>query len=64
MTKPPLDLSQFRWETQLALAGRDHARSDGAVNPAIHRATTLVFDDPEDLYGKPNKTYALEGMAV
>src|SRR5690606_29096471 len=49
---------------RLALAGRDPARSEGAVNPAIHRASTLLFDDPDDLYGKPNKTYALEGMAV
>lgn len=64
MAKPPLDLSQFKIETRLALAGRNHARSEGAVNPAVQRATTLVFDDPDDLYGKPHKTYALEGMAV
>lgn len=64
MSKPPIDLSALRVETRLALAGRDHARNERAVNPAVHRATTLVFDDPEDLYGKPHKTYALEGMAV
>ncbi|MCR6643366.1 MAG: cystathionine beta-lyase [Terricaulis sp.] len=60
----PIDLSALSLETRLALAGRDPARSEGAVNPAIHRASTLLFDDPDDLYGKPNKTYALEGMAV
>lgn len=60
----PIDLSAFSLETRLALAGRDPSRSERAVNPAIHRASTLLFDDPDDLYGKPNKTYALEGMAV
>lgn len=51
-------------ETRLSLAGRDPARHDGAVNPPIHRASTLVLDDANDLYGAPVKTYALEGMAV
>lgn len=64
MSKPPLDLKNLHLETRLALAGRDPARAEGAVNPPIQRATTLVFDDPADLYGKPHKTYALEGMAV
>src|SRR5690606_38180068 len=41
----------------------DDERFERAVNPGVHRATTLVFDDPDDLYGKPHKTYALEGMA-
>ncbi len=58
------DLSKYRLETQLALAGRDAARFDGAVNPAIHRATTVIIPDTDDLYGTPKKTYALEGMAV
>ena len=62
MTK--LDLSQFRLETRLGVAGRDPARFDGAVNPPLTRATTLVIDDPNGLYGGKNKTYALEGMAV
>lgn len=60
----PIDLSKLNLETRLALAGRNSARADGAVNPAVHHATTLVFDDPDDLYGKPHKTYALEGMAA
>ena len=64
MTKKPIGLSKLSVETRLALAGRDHERFERAVNPAVHRATTLVFDDPDDLYGKPHKTYALEGMAV
>lgn len=58
------DLSKYRLETQLTLAGRDAARFDGAVNPAIHRATTVIIPDTDDLYGTPKKTYALEGMAV
>jgi cystathionine beta-lyase len=58
------DLSKFKLETRLALAGRDPARFDGAVNPALHRATTLIIPDTDDLYNTPKKTYALGGMAV
>jgi cystathionine beta-lyase len=58
------DLSKYRLETQVALAGRDPARFEGAVNPAIHRASTVVIADTDDLYNTPKKTYALEGMAV
>jgi cystathionine beta-lyase len=61
-TRP--DLSTLRLETKLALAGRDPARFDGAVNPAIHRATTLIIPDTDDLYNTPKQTYALDGMAV
>ena len=64
MTKRPLDLAKLRPETRLALAGRDPARDDGAVNPPVHHATTLILDSADDLYGKPIKTYALEGMAI
>jgi cysteine-S-conjugate beta-lyase len=59
-----LDLSKLKLETLLAVAGRDPARFDGAVNPAIQRATTLIIPDTGDLYNTPKKTYALEGMAV
>lgn len=59
-----LDLSKLRLETRLALAGRDAARFEGAVNPPLHRATTIVMDDVDALYGAPAKTYGLEGMAV
>jgi cysteine-S-conjugate beta-lyase len=58
------DLSRYKLETRLALAGRDPARFDGAVNPPIHRATTLILSEVDDLYDKPIKTYGLEGMAV
>jgi cysteine-S-conjugate beta-lyase len=58
------DLSKLNLETRLALAGRDPARSEGTVNPPVHRATTLIIPDTDDLYNTPNKTYALGGMAV
>jgi len=64
MTKRPIDFSKLRPETRLALAGRDPARHEGAVNPAVHHATTVVIDDVTDLYNTPKKTYALEGMAI
>jgi cystathionine beta-lyase len=57
-------LSKLKLETLLVLAGRDPVRFDGAVNPPVHRATTLLLDDVDELYGKPTKTYALDGMAV
>ncbi|MGE0742605.1 MAG: cystathionine beta-lyase [Hyphomonadaceae bacterium] len=53
-----------RLDTRIALAGRDPARHDGAVNPSIQRATTLIIPDVDDLYDTPKKTYALEGMAI
>jgi cystathionine beta-lyase len=58
-----LDLSKLHPDTRLAHAGRDAARSERGVNPAVHRATTLLFDDTDTLYHAP-KTYALDGMAV
>jgi cystathionine beta-lyase len=51
-------------ETRLTLAGRDPSRQDGAINPPVHHASTLVLDDVDTLYDAPIKTYALEGMAV
>ncbi len=64
MAKPPLDLAKLHLETRLMLAGRNAARYEGAVNPPIHRATTLLVDDADALYGAANKTYAIDGMAV
>lgn len=64
MSPPPLDLSKLRFETRLAHAGRDRTRSEGAVNPPVHRATTLLIDDADQLYGTPQKTYGIDGMAV
>ena len=63
MKRDDLDLGQLHFETVLAHAGRDPARSERAVNPPIHRATTLLADDVAELYDAP-KTYALDGMAV
>lgn len=60
--KPSLD--GLHVDTRLTLAGRDPSRQDGAVNPPVHHASTLVLSDPDQLYDTPTKTYALEGMAV
>lgn len=60
----PSDLSKLRWETRLTLAGRDPARSEGGVNPPVQRATTLLIDEVENLYGPGKKTYGIDGMAV
>lgn len=58
------DEDKLRPETRVSRAGRDPARFDGAVNPAVHHASTIVIPRADDLYGKPIRTYALEGMAV
>jgi cysteine-S-conjugate beta-lyase len=55
---------EWREETRTGRAGRNPATQAGAVNPPVHRASTLVIDSAEDLYGDKVKTYALEGMAV
>lgn len=54
----------WREETRAGRAGRNPAAQAGAVNPPIHRASTLVIDDADNLYGDKVKSYALEGMAV
>lgn len=64
MSKSGGDRSKYKLETRLALAGRDPARNDGAINPPIQRASTLVIENADELYNTPRKTYALEGMAV
>jgi cystathionine beta-lyase len=63
MVKKP-SLEHLHVETRLTLAGRDPSKQDGAVNPPVHHASTLVLENADDLYGTPVKTYALEGMAV
>lgn len=63
MNRDGLDLSKLHFETLLAHVGRDPKRSERAVNPPVHRATTLLADDVGALYDAP-KTYALDGMAV
>ncbi len=64
MAKKTSDPASLKLETRLAVAGRNPERFDGAVNPPVHRATTLVIPDAGDLYDTPKKTYALEGMAI
>ncbi len=64
MAKRGLDDSKFRLETRLALAGRDLTRNDGAVNPPVQRASTLLQAKAVDLYDASKKTYGLDGMAV
>lgn len=64
MASQPRDLSKLRLETRLILAGRNPARFEGALNPPVQRATTLLIDDTDDLYNTPKPTYALDGMAV
>lgn len=58
------DPSKLRLETKLALAGRNAARFEGALNPPVHRATTVLIPDADDLYDTPKKTYGIDGMAV
>src|SRR5690349_24585219 len=57
------DLSKLKVETRLAHAGRNASGKGAPVNPPLHRATTLLFEDTETLYDAP-KTYAIDGMAV
>lgn len=58
------DPREYRLETRLAHAGRARGRTEGAINPPVQRATTLLIDAVDDLYGTETKTYALDGMAV
>jgi cystathionine beta-lyase len=64
MRRPPRDLSRFHPQTRAILAGGDPALHDGAINPPIHRASTLKIPRVDGLYGEGKRTYALEGMAV
>ncbi len=60
MTQPP----QRRLPTRLVQAGRRPGLFEGAVNPPIQRASTILVDTPGDLYRSDIKTYGIEGMAV
>jgi cysteine-S-conjugate beta-lyase len=64
MSKAPKDLSRLSARTLLVHAGRDPAGHEGAVNPPVQRASTILFDQASALYNEANKTYGLEGMAV
>ncbi len=59
----PVDLSQYRPETQLVLAGRSQATA-GAVSPPVHRASTILIDHVDNLYSGAARTYGLSGMPI
>lgn len=56
---------QSRWSltTRLVRAGREKPRAGGAVNPAIQRGSTVLFQDIDALHG-PGKSYGLDGFEV
>lgn len=49
--------------TRMIHTGRAPKKQGGAVNPPIHRASTLIMDSAEDLYGA-KRTYGLAGLQV
>ncbi|MBL4617644.1 MAG: cystathionine beta-lyase [Robiginitomaculum sp.] len=51
--------------TKLAHLSRDEEVLQGAVNPPVHRASTILFERAEDLYSsKPKRSYGIVGMSV
>ncbi|MET0544691.1 MAG: cystathionine beta-lyase [Caulobacterales bacterium] len=50
--------------TRVLMTGRDPSLFDGAVNPPVHRASTILLKKVSDLYGAEVQTYGLDGMAV
>lgn len=51
--------------TKLAHKGRDGTDAGGGANPPIQRASTILFERAEDLYGnKLPRDYATDGMVV
>lgn len=51
--------------TKLAHLSRDEEVLQGAVNPPVHRASTILFERAEDLYSsKPKRSYGIQGMSV
>lgn len=57
--RPPRNLP-----TRLVQAGRKPGAYEGAVNPPIQRASTILAQDPIDLYKPGVNTYGIHGMAV
>ena len=45
-------------------SGRTPSKQMGAVNPPIHRASTIILEHAEDLYKDGVRTYGLGGMQV
>ena len=64
MAKKDIDLSQLHLDTRLALAGRDPGAAEGAVNPPVQHASTILIEDAPDLFNPAVQTYARQGMAV
>ncbi|VAV89785.1 Cystathionine beta-lyase [hydrothermal vent metagenome] len=51
--------------TKIIHAGRNSPSMEGAVNPPIHRASTILFEQAEDLYSSaPVRHYGTQGMSV
>lgn len=50
--------------TLLVHAGRDPHAHEGAVNPPLQRASTVLFRKAADLYDDALKGYGLEGMST
>jgi cysteine-S-conjugate beta-lyase len=50
--------------TLLVTGGRDPIAHEGAINPPVQRASTIVFDKVSDLYDDDLKTYGLQGMST
>jgi cystathionine beta-lyase len=51
--------------TKMSHVGRSDPALDGAVNPPVHRASTILFDQAEDLYaGTAKRLYAIQGMTA
>ncbi|WP_018996653.1 cystathionine beta-lyase [Hirschia maritima] len=50
--------------TRMIHSGRNPSNQLGAVNPPIHRASTIVLNRAEDLYKDGVRTYGIGGMQV
>lgn len=51
--------------TRMIHNGRNPANQLGAVNPPIHRASTIIIERAEDMYSDDNvRTYGIGGMQV
>jgi cysteine-S-conjugate beta-lyase len=50
--------------TMLVQTGRDPASHEGAVNPPVQRASTVILPDAASLYDDDRQTYGLEGMSA
>lgn len=58
------DSPSINLSTRLIHSGRDPKNQLGAVNPPIHRASTIILEKAEDLYRNDVRTYGISGMQV